>query len=409
MQRFCRTSLMATIITLTGLAIFSCRSHKNDSAADQIPPCEVTTDLDNLFSNIFPEPDDPGAIIMVMRRDTIVYSRAFGLADLETQDPVTDSTIFNLSSASKTFTAAAILKLCEQRKLSLEDTLYKYFPEFNNDCFKHITIRHILTHSSGLPDLRPRNQKEWSKYQNSFHSVFALGKDYALFGDEDEHINSFKNIEATEFEPGTHYERNDPAYILVAPLIERITGMPFENWMTENIFKPAGLTDMFYYTYQENMPKVAHAYRKVTDSRATPLAYRSADGKWDEYDLGEAPFFLTRSDRGVYGSARDFMQWYRALYSGKIISDSSLKAMAQPCIPTDIPMVSFGLGTAVRHEPDSSKKSYHMNTNGGYAIVEGTWPKHKLHYIVFANRADWNLRDATKSIDSIFHAKDFIR
>lgn len=345
---------------------------------------------------------------MVMRNDTIIYSRAFGVADLQTKEPITDSTLFNLSSASKIFTTAALLKLAEEGRLSLDDTLSKFFPEFNKDIFGKITIRHILTHSSGLPDMRPRNQKEWNKYQAANHSIFALGEDYALYGDEDEHIISFKNLDTTEFKPGTHYERQDPAYILVAPLIERVTGIPFEDWMADNIFRAAGMKEVFYYSYNKEMPKTAHAYRRAS-GKPSPLIFRSADGKWEEYDLGEAPYFLTRADRGVYSSARDFMRWNRALYSHKIISDSAIREKNVTYIPTDIPMVSFGLGTAIRLEPGFPLKSYHMNTNGGYSIVEGTWPDKHLHYIVFANRADWDTRAVTARIDSIFRAKNYTR
>ena len=402
-SNICRMALAAAVVLP---ALYSC--HSKTMSGSQLPPCAVTAGLDSLFSEIFHDEEGPGGIAMVMRNDTIIYSHAFGVADLQTMEPITDSTLFNLSSASKIFTTAALLKLAEEGRLSLDDSLSKYFPEFYHEIFDKITIRHILTHSSGLPDLRPRNQKEWIKYQASNHTVFALRKDYALYGDEDEHILSFKNLTATEFEPGTHYERQDPAYILVAPLIERITGMPFEEWMTANIFRPAGMKEAFYYTYETELPKTAHAYRQAT-GKPSPLIFRSDDGKWEEYDLGEAPFFLTRADRGVYTSARDFMRWNTALYSNKIISDSSIREKDTPYVPTDIPMVSFGLGTALRLEPGFPLKSYHMNTNGGYSIVEGTWPDKRIHYIVFANRADWDTRAVTAGIDSLFRAKNYTR
>ncbi len=387
--------------------ICSCSPDKR-GGMESLPPCAVTEGLDSLFSGIFPEEEGPGGIAMVMRNDTVVYRHAFGVADLQSKEPINDSTLFNLSSASKIFTSAALLKLCEQGMLSLDDSLSKFFPEFNEEVFAPLTIRHILTHSSGLPDPRPANAKEWSKYQDMHHSVFVDNEDYALYGDEGEHMHSFQNLTRADFEPGTHYNRQDPAYILVAPIIEKVTGSTFEEWMDRNIFKPAGTKETFYYSYLSEMPPTSHAYRKA-DGRPASLAFRSEDGRWEEYDFGEAPFFLTRADRGVYSSARDFMVWNRALYSGKIISDSSLKVINMPYIPTDVPMVSFGLGTAIREEPGFPLKSYHMNSNGAYSIVEGTWPEEKLHYIVFANRADWDYRAVTASIDSIFKAKGFLK
>lgn len=389
------------------VSVYSCNS--SDKMSDSgLPVCAVTADLDSLFQRIFPDADGSGGIAIVMHRDTIIYRHAFGVADLQTMVPVTDSTLFNLSSASKIFTSAALLKLCERGMISLDDSLSRFFPEFECDVFDKITIRHILTHSSGLPDLRPRNQAEWNKYKSAHGSVFALGEDYARYGTGTEFMHSFQNMKTAEFVPGTHCDSQDAAYILVAPLIERVTRVDFDDWMSENIFRPAGMREAFYYTYDGGLPATAHAYRPARRD-TSPLVFRSDDGKWEEYDLGEVPYFLTRADRGVYGSARDFMQWNKALYSGKIISDSSLAAMNTPYVATEIPMVSFGLGGAVRREPGFPDKSYHMNTNGGYAIVEGSWPQEKLHYIVFANRADWNQRDVTYEIDSIFRAKNFLR
>lgn len=402
-----KTALFHVLSAIAVLSAFSSCSQKK-VRTDSLPPCAVTADLDSIFRAIFPDEDGPGGIAVVMRNDTIVYRHSFGMADLQTKEAITDSTLFNLSSASKIFTSAALLKLCEQGLLSLDDTLAKFFPEFNPEVFSPITIRHILTHSSGLPDPRPSNRKEWNKYTDTHHSVFVNGKDYALYGDEGEHMLSFQNLTRPEFEPGTHYNRQDPAYILVAPLIEKMTGSTFEEWMDRNIFKPAGTKETFYYSYMEKMPVTSHAYRSA-EGLPSSLAYRSEDGRWEEYDFGEAPFFLTRADRGIYSSARDFMLWNRALYSGKIISDSSLKVINTPYIPTNIPMVSFGLGTAVREEPGFPLKSYHMNRNGAYSIAEGTWPDERLHYIVFSNRADWNYRKVTASIDSVFKAKGFIR
>ena len=79
--------------------------------------------------------------------------------------------------------------------------------------------------------------------------------------------------------------------------------------------------------------------------------------------------------------------------------------MYMPYIQTDIPMVGFGLGTAVKTEPGFPPKAYHLNANGGFAIVEGSWPSKRLHYIVFSNRNDWDRRAVTNSIDSIFKVK----
>ena len=394
------------IIAATVVGLSCCRPSHTCQTDHGVPPCDITHPLDSLFMTIFPG-EEPGGIATVMLDGKVIYNHAFGLMDLQTGEQITDSTLFNLSSASKTFTSVALLKLDEMGLLNLDDSLSMYFPEFNGDFFNHITIRHLLTHSSGLPDLRPRTDSEWSKYLTNHKSLFVIGDDYRLYGREEEHMKIFQHLEALDFEPGTHYQRNDASYILVAPLIERVTGMEFDTWMNENIFKPAGMREVFYYKPDFKMHKMAHAYR-AAQKGSDPNTYVSNDGKWEEYDYGEVPFFLTKADRGIYTSSRDFMQWNRALYGGEIISDSSLAEIRKPYIPTDIPYVDFGLGSAIRNEPNFPIKVYHLNSNGGFSIVEATWPTKHLNYLIFANRADWNLRKMTSAVDSILMSKGYL-
>lgn len=399
-------SIILSVFILLGMipAINSCTQSKQ-AENEGVSLGKAGPALDSLFRPMFPK-GEPGAVVMLVQDDSIIYNRSFGIADLETGQRITDSTLFNVASASKLFSGAALVKLAEQGKISLDDSLDKYFPEFYGDFFKHITIRHILTHSSGLPDLRPRNSSEWNKYLLSHSSVFLYGKDYTLYGDEDEHMKVFQNLEFTEFAPGTRYQRHDPAFILVAPLIERVTGLDFDTWMKDNIFEPAGMKEAYYYSPDQKLESMAHGYTKA-DPKKSPITYRSEDGKWDEYDFGEATFFLTKADRGLYTSARDFMQWKRALFSGKIVSDSSLAAMQYEYIPTDIPGVSFGLGVGVLNEPGMPTKRYHINSNGGFSILACSWPQAKLHFLIFSNRIDWDRRAVNHKVDSILKSKGF--
>jgi len=388
------------------LMLWECTGHSVADSSQSLPETAITAPLDSLFSSHFIS-DGPSGIVMVMRDDTLVYRHAFGYADIEKRIRISDSTLFNLASASKIFSVVALLRLAEQGHLNLDDSLSKFFPEFPCRFFDRITIRNILTNSSGLPDIRPRNKKEWSDYRIAHKSVFGFGNDYRLYGSENEHMQIFVNLDSVDFAPGTHYQSNDPAYILVVPLIERVTGREFDDWMDENIFAPAGISNIFYLNPGKHMPETAHGYR-TAEPGSKLKSYRSGDGKWEEYDYGEAEFFLTKADRGVYSSARDFIKWKQALYNGKFISDSSIRAISIPGIPTDIGTVSYGLGTGVLTEPGFPTKTYHINANGGFAIIEGSWSDAKIYYIVFSNRNDWDRRAVTVSLDSIFKAKGWI-
>lgn len=201
-----------TILASVMLLVWACSRTSNKHNMPELPATAVTAPLDSLFTSIF-DGNGPGAIIMVARGDSLVYRRAFGYADIESGTRISDSTVFNLSSASKVLSSVALLRLAEQGKINLDDSLSKYFPEFPERFFSHITIRHILTHSTGLPDLLPRNNDEWNIYLVDHKSIFGFGNDYRLYGSDKEYMQVFENLDSVDFEPGRHYQRNDPGYI----------------------------------------------------------------------------------------------------------------------------------------------------------------------------------------------------
>ncbi|MDE6120437.1 MAG: beta-lactamase family protein [Muribaculaceae bacterium] len=398
--------LILPVLALLGAACVYCIS-ADEKAAASLPPCPISAPMDSIFRSLFPSENEPGAIVEVMRHGQIIYRGCFGIADLESHSPITDSTVFNISSTSKLFSVAGIMKLVEEGRISLDDNLSDFFPEFPDNVFKHITIRHILTHTSGLPDLQPQNEQNWREFTSGNRTPFANLRDFQLFGSEDEHIKVFSQLTATPWPPGTHYNSFDPTLTLLAPLLERITGENYDTWMRLNIFEPAGMTETFYYKVGGSNPKMAHAYRPSVPGEKLPGAYQSPDGKWQEYDYGEVPYFLTKSNRGLFTSARSFMRWINKLYDGEIISQESLSQMGVERVEVGVPHSFFGYGTAVRLEPGYPRKNYHINRNGAFSIIDGTWPEQHTSYIIFSNRNDWDMRTTAAKVDSIIKANYF--
>lgn len=397
----------AFVMAALGLVMWMCtRSAANCYSVDS--RCAAAGQLDSLFSTIFTSDDEPGGYALVIKNDTVVYRYVRGLADLETKEPINENTRFNFASGSKIFAAAAFLKLAERELISLDDSLSFYFPEFSDNFFRYITIRDILTHSSGLPDLRPHEPSEWPNYIKEAASVFSNCEDYRLYGTEAEHIKCFKSIKALEYAPGTHYSRNDAAFVLVAPLVERITGVPFDVWVRDNIFRPASVENVCYINPGTQLPACAHAYRRVDSLAAIRTAFKSSDGKWEEYDYGEAPFFITKADRGAYMTPAEFVRWKRAYYGGKIICDSSFNALFYPYIPTRMPDVSFGLGCAIYHPEGYPICEYHLDSNGGFTCIEGSYPSESLHYVVFSNRNDWDFYHITYEMRRLLAVAGFL-
>ncbi|MCM1020648.1 MAG: beta-lactamase family protein [Muribaculum sp.] len=393
------------------LSMWACmRQQKQTDHSQAVAPNEITAPFDSLFAGLFDSDKDeePGAIIIVMRSDSIVYRHAYGFADLEKRMHISDTTVFNLSSASKIFTTVALMKLAEEKVINLDDPVIKYIPELPHKIFDSITLRHILTHTSGLPDIRPRDEKQWSSYIKQHKSIFGLGNDYRLYGSDKEHMQVFLNLDSVDHKPGTFFQWNDPAYIMIAPMIEKVTGQNFDSWMKENIFEPSGMMSAFYMEPDKTVPNMAHGYHLAGDNVDLDV-YRSDNGKWEEYDYGEAEFFLTKADRGVYATPRDLVKWKNSIYKGKIISDSSLLATCVPYVSTGIRDAVFGLGTAVRVCDGEPTKKYHLNSNGGFSVVEGSWPSADIHYMVIANRNDWDITNTTIKIDSIIHSKGWLK
>lgn len=378
---------------------------------DEVPPCAITAPLDSLIAATFPDSDNqPGGILEVMRNDTIIYRHCFGVEDLKSRRPITDSTIFNMSSTSKMISCVAVMKLVEDGRINLEDSLSKFFPEFHDEIFDHIKVRHILTHTSGLPDLRPRSEETWAEFLDGNSSLFADLRDFQLYGMEEEHMKVFKQLNSFEWEPGTHYQNFDPSLILLAPLVERVTGEKFPAWIKRNIFDQTGMTEGFYYKFGVAKPRSAHAYRNSEASlQMDSDIYVSADGKWAEYDFGEVPYFLTQSNRGLFTSARSYMAFLRQLYDGKVISLETIDEMTQPLIDMGLPYARYGYGIGIHQQPGYPKKHYHLNRNGGFSIIDGTWPAEDTHYILFTNRDDWDMRYVCSQVDSIINANLFTK
>ena len=362
------------------------------------PACtgkKVTAELDDLFTEKFPA-DGPGAQVIVVRGGHIVYDRGFGLADLETRAPITDTTMFNICSVSKQFAAVALLKLAEEGKLSLDDSVAKYFPQFQAPFFQKITLRHLLSHTSGIPDARPRTEEQWERYRAENDSRFDNVKDFKLFCDESESCRYLEKLDTLNFEPGTQYEYMNPTFQLVLMIVEKVTGEDFDTWMHDNIFVPAGMTETVYFEPGRDIPAMAHGYS------------RGKDGQWQEDDYGECSFFQTKADGGIYTTAKDFLAWDKALYGDVVISAASRAQAHTGHIATDITYTQYGYGWFIERHPGRPQKIYHTGDNGGFLIFEGRFPEKDLFYLIFANQPHWERTETVAQVDRIFERNGWI-
>lgn len=355
----------------------------SDSTKDKI-----CTGADSIMRSLFQD-NKPGAVILIAKGDSVIFSRGYGLADMMTGDSIDTQTLFNICSISKQFSAIALLKLQEQGLLSLDDKLVKYMPEYNVPALKDITLRQMMSHTSGIPDSRPHTEAEWQNYLHNHKSQYKNVKDYKLYAQWEESCQYLKDLKKLNFKPGDAYEYMNPTFQLVEPIVERLTGKKFTDWMKEEIFAPAGMKNTIYLEPEKEMIKAAHGYEQDTN------------GKWHEMDYGEAYFFPTKADGGIYANAEDFFRWQRALINGRIVGTSSLAQAFTPLIKTDIAATSYGLGFFLEKKEGCPLKIFHTGDNGGFFTYEAIIPEADISYLVFATRNDWSREETAEKIDKL--------
>lgn len=256
----------------------------------------LSVKLDSAFAGIF-KTDEPGGSIFIQQDDKVLYQKSFGLADIKTKEPFSSKTVSNLGSISKTFVAYGILMLQKQGKLSVEDNIIKYFPEFKNkEIARKVKIKHLLTHTSGLPDCRNVDKD----------SVFYLT------AKDDENFRPLTLTDTMDFEPGTSWKYSNPAYNGLALIIEKITGKRWQDYIINNIFKPSGMVNS-----------------KITDGSypETGVAhgYIMSEGKWKEYDYGEYPTFDAAGNGGIWSSIDELRKYVDAINTCKFTDCATIK------------------------------------------------------------------------------------
>jgi len=243
-----------------------------------------SNDLDSIFDSVF-KADEPGGAVLIAKNGKIIYEKGFGVEDITTKKAIGNSTLFNVGSISKTFVAFGILQLAKENKLSIDDDIYKYFPDFKDSSIaKKIKIHHLLTHSSGLPDIR--------NVQGD--SVF-----YLTAKDEENWV-PIKKADSLEFQPGEKFNYSNPAFNGLALIIEKVSGMKWQDYIKKNIMEPAGMKTSTITDGPYPELGVSHGYL--------------FDGKnYFEKDYGEEPTFAAAGNGGVWSSVEELWKYEQAI------------------------------------------------------------------------------------------------
>jgi CubicO group peptidase (beta-lactamase class C family) len=263
----------------------------------------------------------PGAAIMVIRGDRVVYEGYKGMANLEKKIPIGPDTVFDLASVSKQFTAMALLILGERGRLKFDDYLTTYFPEYDwPEQARKIRISHLLNHNSGLPGY---DQLFYESEGGDLDKIFGRSgvrlepvrprsaKAYRQYGIVEPTSEDILKLVACWkgaylFEPGGEgrWKYSNPAYAVLACLVERVSGRSFPRFMRENIFSPLGMDSTYVYS-------------KTADGEDRDLRARRAssyDRGWEEYhEIDYTPYNYIYGDGNVNTNLRDMVKWDQAM------------------------------------------------------------------------------------------------
>ncbi len=316
-------------------------------------------ELDSYFQGVF-NPTGPGGAILIMKGEKVIFSKGYGLADLQTKEKINPQTLFNTGSISKTFVSHVILDLASEGKLSLQDSLAKYFNDFKNPAIAaSVRIHHLLTHTSGLPD----NRRVFSD------SVFLLT------AKDEENFAPIKLNDSLLFEPGSQFEYSNPAFNGLALIIEQVTGRKWQEVVKERIFDPAGMKTSVITDGPFPITGVSHAYLKTNNG-------------YIEKDYGEEPTFAAAGNGGVWSSVEELALYELAIRQAKFsdaktLEDSrTIKDYANWKSNTP-PFI--GYSWFIGETEDGHKMIYHTGTQGGFYGDYVSIPETGITYIMLCN------------------------
>ncbi|MCW5963593.1 MAG: serine hydrolase [Bryobacterales bacterium] len=289
--------------------------------------------VDALFS-VVGDGSMPGAAVAVLQGDTVVLSKGYGMADIAGGVAVTPRTRFRIGSVTKTLTAIAVLQLAEREKLSLDDSLEKFFPDL--PFARAVKIRHLLGHTAGVPDFIPESAVKTS---------------------------------ALEFEPGSRINYSNTGYHMLGRIIERVTGASWEECVYGQILAPLEMKDT--------------GFDRLRDLTGRAAGYQAgADGRYLAVDLGDANGAYAAG--GLYSSAEDMLRLVRGLRSGKILGKEMLLRATTPQVLSDGRSVVYGLGWMTRNYR-GLREAGHGGDIGGFNAYFALYPDEDLAVVVLSN------------------------
>lgn len=325
---------------------------------------DVNARIDNLMRPY--EGNGPGASLLVIRDGHQAIARAYGLADVEARVPATPATNYRLASVTKQFTAASILLLADDGKLTLDDPLRRWLSSLPA-AVDRVTIRHLLTHTSGVVD-----------YED------VMSPDTSVQLRDADVLRLLESQNTTYFVPGTAYRYSNSGYALLALIVERASGQTFASFLRDRIFMSLGMRNTV--AFEQGLSTVQNRAFGYTQNK---------DGSWIRTDQSMTSAVL--GDGGVYSSIEDLAKWDSALYDDRLLSAESRKLAFTPHTPTDKKDVAYGFGWRI-----TGDTLWHSGETIGFRNVIVRNPTRRLTVVVLTNRNEPPPYALAKEIAKLF-------
>jgi CubicO group peptidase (beta-lactamase class C family) len=356
----------ASVLVVTAVAMtcsVACRSSSAESA---------TTRVDKLFAE-WSKSDSPGCGVGISRNGAPVYEHGYGMANLELGVPITPDSVFPVASVSKQFTAMSVVLLVQRGQMSLDDQVRKYVPELP-DYGTRLTIRHLLTHTSGLREA---------------FALLGWAAPNDGRGDPNEAVlTMLARQRGLNFMPGTEYQYNNGAYNLLGSLVKRVTGRSLRAFADASIFKPLGMT----HTHVHDDPAM------VVPNRVSGYS-RNADG-W--HLASEAPGIV--GNAGLYSTVRDLLLWEQNFGDVRVGTPALVAAMQTPTALTSGQTSQYGFGLAIG-EHRGVRTIEHAGADAGISSNLVRYPDQGLAAAVLCNLDNVDVGRIANGIADIYLAE----
>jgi CubicO group peptidase (beta-lactamase class C family) len=305
--------------------------------------------------------------ILIAKNGVPVFELYKGFANFRTKDSLTAETPLQIASTSKPFTAAAVLQLAEQGKLSLEDPMTKFFPGFP---YADVTIKSLLNHRSGLPNyiFYMDDKTKWEHYK------YATNEDV---------LNTLFTWKVPpSYRPNAHFHYCNTNYVLLALVVEKVTGEPFPQYMKKNFFDKLGMKNTFVAT--------------IGDTTAR-LSAKANGYEWEK-DYSDGPY----GDKNMYSTPKDLLLWDRAWYNGIVVSKAMADSAYQPYSNERPSRHNYGLGWRLIFTPTNKKVIYHNGHWHGFNSAFARLVDEEATIIILSNKANNAVYPIARGLYNVF-------